>query len=761
MTTKLSKLSVSEIFSVCDTMRHDSYIDSLDRAELTRHFGGGELAPGCDNLGLVGTTNWLMGYKYLNKAFQGLFGLYTGDAGIAKITVKKAISPDRRRLVERVANRRVNQVIKESRRFRYNYWSACGDAVLYGSPYMYRWDKHDWCPLYGGIPLMPRNAPADVGDPTFVRWAYSGELSGADIMAQLKRAERAQSSPWDIKGLRAALKQLIDELKPDGDHIYNYNPDEDDPEKIEMRLQTNQILEEVLGASVKVYFFYQKRPDGKIDCYIVNRLDESVNVNMNTESANMAVKRKGGADRAMMFYQAARFDSVHECLFPLTLDIKFGGKALAHRVMGLGRLNYDLDTRVSELINSGMAGLEDDFSPLYQAQDASSLVKLEQMMASGIRRGSVFPPGVTAFERPKNQRNFGNLFSFMQLMDGAEGQNAASQGANAGSGKGRSELEVQALERQNENQANITSRMADWVEMCTPMLKEMIFTLVGRGKMASGDRGWPERKKLQELLEEDGILIEELDPSLITVETRQHLGQGDNALRLQRAERKLSILQLLPPESHKTVVREYIEALDNSYERANELVPVEEVPNKNQMQKAQAQTSYSLATGTPAPVDGDDIPELHAQMHLQAAAAVIQANQEGGLDPSLTNGFSGLLEHTQADIQMIGIKGNTQLADQLMQGLVELAKAGQELARPAAPPKEEVELELKQRNQQLSEQKHQDALAKQAEQQALKEKNAAFNEEARLAQLALQERQVVVQEEGAIDNRLEAANSAQ
>lgn len=597
---------------------------------------------------------------------------------------------------------------------------------------------------------MPRNAPADVNDPGFSRWIFSAELTGKDIMAQLKRAERTRNSSWDVVGLRNAMRQLLKEMDPNAEHLYNVDFGEDDPETIEYRLQTQSVLDDVLGTSVKVYYYFQKQPSGKIDTYIINRMNESVNASFTPSGADMSIKRKGDGE-ARLFFEEGRFDSVNECLWPMILDLKFGGKGMAYRVLGLGRLNYDLDRKVSELINSGFAGLTDDMTPLYQAADIGAMTKLEQMIQTGLRRGSVLPPDVSAFKKESNQRNFANLFTFMGTMDVAQGSNAAAH-ASTGGNKSPNELEVVALERQQENQQNVSARMEDWVDMGQPMAEAMVKSLTGPG-IVRGDRGWPEKERLEELLREDGVLIEELDPSLLTVSMRKHLGAGDNQLRIQRAEKKMGVRHMYPPEAQVTILREWTEAVDDSFERANELVPEQPRPNMTQLQIAQLQTASALATGVAPPVNGTDLPLIHAQAHLQAAVGVIQTSQ-GGLDPSATNGMSALLEHAQADINAVAIIGDQQSAEQLMEQLKQIAQAAQEIASPPPTPKEQVEIEMKQRNQALQEKKHQDAMAKFMEQQKERVETNDENMDVKLQQLALQERKLALDEEQVIDQRV-------
>jgi hypothetical protein len=752
----LPRLSPSDILSVCDDYKTQDYIPSLDRAELMRHYAGGCLHPDCDDVGMVSDNNWLMGYKYLQRAYRQLFGLYTSDAGLVEIRVKKAITPERRRLVERVGNRRVNQVIRESRRFRFAYASCCGDAVIYGSPYLFKFDPHDWCPRFAGFPLMPRNAPADVSDPAFSRWAFAGKLTGKDIMAQLKRASRSSGKgKWNVNGLKDALKQLALEHGPNEDRSFNYELDQDDPQKIEEALQTRSIWHDVLGSRVLVYYFFQKQLDGTIDLSIINRFDESVIDIPTSNGPRMKISRsdkaKKGDWNAELFYQKSRFKDVKECLWPMLLDVTFGGEAMAHRVMGLGRLNYDLDRMQSQVINAIYAGQEHRNTPRYHA-DQAAIPQLEKLLARGIRAGSILPNNIQPFPVEGSSRDSNSFFSLLSLFDMAQGSNAASHASSQGAPRGSKELEVVALERQQQNMQAITSRMEDWSEMGQPMAEEMVAALTTKGRIVRGDRGWAEKERLEELLAEDGVLIDELDPSLITVRFRKHLGSGDAQVRLQRAEKKMAILSQYPPESQVIILREYTEAIDESYERANELVPFQQTPNRDQLDAAQLQTNSAMSTGIPPRPNNTDIPEIHANAHLTAAQGVLEVNQQGGLDPSLTQGVAALLEHAIMDAQMVAAKGNVGLAKQFIDQAAQLSQVAQQMAQPLPMPKEQVELELKQRNQALQEQKREDAVAKSSRSQEHRESVDQQRLSLQMHGEARKDRELALKEEDSLKN---------
>lgn len=753
------QLSASDIINLCDQYRADGYLDSLDRAELSRHFGGGRLNPGADNLGLVSDNNWQQGYRYINRAYRQIFSLATSDAGIVEITVKKSVAPERRRYIERQANKIVNRVIREARSFRFAYASACGDAVLYGTPYLYRWDKRNFIPKYAGMPLMPREAPADTNDDRFIRWAFPGTLSARDIMAQMKLAKRTgKKGKWNMEGLRWAMKMIHEEMKGENEGVLDMRFDEDDPETLEYTLQSNAYGARVLQGGIKVYYFFQKNDEGKVDCYITNRHGEKLQATSGDQyqpPTLQVIRQKDGvaakAERHL-FFERSRFESVNECLWPLILDLKFGGEARVHRALGLGRLNYDLDRAVSHLLNAGLAGLEDDFTPLYQAADGASLKKIDQLIAAGIRRGSVFPAEVKAFEKQSNARNYGNLLALMNTLDIGQSHNASSHALGNNAGRGPRELEVQALERQSQNQQDITSRMEDWIEMGTVMVQEMYNTLVNR-PLAKGDRSYEDREKLKKLLGEKGIALGEIQNDMVEVSMRKHLGAGDAQLRLQRAERKIQNLHLFPAQSHPMIIREWVAALDDSQERADELVPHEQRPNPTQIAQAELEEAQALTTGVPPRIQATTIPDIHLQSHINKVANLVQTNQQGGIDMTVALGISALLEHSMGEARIIELRGQVDMAKQYVQAIQGLAGAAAQITRQPPPTKEEFDMAMKQRSQELQEAKRNDAIEKFAAQQQHRESIDAQRTALQMQDSARKDRELSLREEEAMASR--------
>ena len=755
----IAKLDAVDVLNICDQLRTDDYLDALDRAELARHFGGGALTVECEAAPFVSDNNWLFGHKYLNRAYRQIFSAATSDAGFVEIVVLRSQSAERRRKVERAANECINKVLRMNRRWRHQYAAACGDAVLYGSPYLFRWNKRDWIPAYAGKPLMPRDAPADVNDDKFVRWAFPSELSARSIMEMLKLSERHKeaASTWNTKALRRALRVLDRSLHPNqNDRVLETAFDEDDPEQLEYKMQANALGARTLSASLKVYYFFQKQHDGKVDAYIINRHGEQVLAadGMGRPPMMKINREKGPAGLEMeLFYEKERFETVNECLWPLILDTKFGGAQSAHRIQGLGRLNYDMDFMASSLMNSTMHGMAFELQHNFQAQDIGTMKKIDQMVAAGIRPGQVLPPDVNHFEKGAGHRNYGNAFALLHSMDVAQGANASTHALGVQSNRAPRELEVEALERQAHNQQDITARMEDWQDMATPMVQEMVHTLLNR-PLAKGDRAWEDRQKLKELLDYKGIFLEELQGDRIEACMRKHLGAGDFQLALSRAEKKIQNLHLFPAASHPMIIREWAAAVDNSSQRAIELVPEEPDPELGQMHQAALEEAQALSTGAPPPVQAWSIPLIHVQSHVKAVSTIVQENQQSGIDMMVANGVAALLEHTMAEANIIGLRGNEDLFKQLSDIIKSLAQAAAQITREPPPTKEEFDMMIKQRSQQLQEEKHVAAVQKNTRAQEHREETDQQKMALALNEAARKERALALEESESVANSL-------
>lgn len=749
MPPTLEKLNGSTIIQKMDNWRCADYWDSQDRAELKRWYRGGPLDVESDDWDVVGDQNFLLGYRYISKAFSELYSVLTRGRGMFQVKLNYAsVSQTRKRYIEETASKELNRIIKKSKRLRMPYREVCGNAVMFGTPFLYRIDPYDWCPISDGAPLMPRNAPADIYSDEFLEWGFRASLTGKFILDQLKLSKsRKEGGRWNIKGLEDLLDQLF--ASQNNETASMFYPRERTPEEIESEVYRNAELSNVLDTSIPVYWFFRKRVDnkGKVDLYCVSRYGEAVGSTMTGITIAHPKSRTGVTVDPELFYEEARFERVDECLFPFHLDVSPGGELMMHEILGLGRLNYDIDKKVAELINVGLAGIEDDFTPLYTAQDHTSLEHLEQLMQNGLRRNAVLPEGIAPAEKGHRTKNYQQLFGMTAFFTEAESLNASS--FNAGNpSRGRNELEVQALERQAESQRSVTNRMIAWNEAGDALAKA-IFDVFSDGGLIQTDRGYPEVKEFQDRMKELGISMEEIAPELVDVHMQRLFGAGDRAIALNTLGAMMQNRGSYSPQTQEEILREWTAVMVDDYELAHHWVPEDPDPDYNQIGRAQSENNTALTQGVLPMVRPDDNAMIHVPQHAQGLATFLQSAQATGLDQDEAQRVTVLLAHMMHHQPQVAAV-NPDMAKSMNQLMKQLAAAAEKLIIQPPTPQEQVRTQVAVQNAQLNERKQSFKEEQFERSQALREDQASHTQAIQLNQEARADRQAV---QGSVKDR--------
>lgn len=677
--------------------REFDYPDSLDRSRLSFHFDGGSLDSDSDDDGVVGRINYLTGHKHLHKVFSELFGIFSRGKGFFDFEVMGDQNESRRRYVQSCLNSVVNMAVKDSKRLRYPYWAVCGDSVLNGAPFLVRTDPYDWCPQYVGKPWMPRNAPADIFSDEFLMWAFAGELGVRDLKAAGARQQRGEGTGrWKMGAISDLLSALSKRLTP---HVTPPVKGQETPEQMEYDYQSNAWPSSILSNAIPVYWFFHKDLDneGAIDCYCIHREGEMENADEDH------VKLRLGRDESakwehLLYYEKARFDGVEDCLFPFLLDCSLGGQPRMHRILGLGKLLYDADRAEQELLNTLVAGVREDFRPIWQAATGVSMAKLSMLLKEGLGRSSVLPAEILPVDRPRS-RNYAHAEALVDRMEGIQGRNSSTF-VGQSTGSGSRELEIEALARQAEASRVTNNRMSAWLETGDCLVAMMANTLL-KTPLAKGDRAYGLAKEIRQKLRDKGI--EAKDYKDCVARMQRLPGGGDNALALNRALGKMKVLGQLPPEAQRVVVKDYIVAIDEDPRSGEYLLPEAPKPDVGQLLAIQLQNASAMATGVPPLPLETDIPAIHAPAHL----AIVQAQLEiGQLDASQSNGVAALLEHTMADIRLLA-GYDLPLAKQLEQRVQQFAAAAEQMRQEQTPPAQpdEHKMMIAERQQALAEQK--------------------------------------------------------
>jgi len=693
-----------------DQWRSDAYAADLDFAELMRHFNGGALISDTTGAGRdrVKRANLLFGHKYLGRAIRQVRAPYFQGEGMIEAELLIANDPVRRHFVEQTLNRELNAVVRESERLKWPYKAICGDAVLWGAGFAYRDDPYDWCPKYGR-PLFPWDAPADITDDKFSDWAFPGRLTVRGIMARLDRLEKIDEKDayWSKEELRGVVQTIIernngDAVTPDWQHFWD-----DDPVSIQQNIESQTWGDSVMSSSLPVYWYFSKNFDTDyvserpIDLYCLSRLGEQTSpVNGHGAFALKINREKPAGMESVLFYQDKVFDDIRECFFPFVMDCMEGGEPLMRRVLGLGAINYDLDVRMQNTISAGLEGAEFDFAPLFQSDGDVSQEILESLQATGIRPYDFFPQEIGFVEKPRGTRPYQALMSFADIMNSEMGQNAASEYGQStiGGDKGRKELEVQALERQNQDSQATSERMDEWKDrgdcLCNAIGKTLLDPLVLECDVAHA-----EQRALLDRLAIFGIAPEEV-MGRVRCKMRRPPGSGNLGLALQRVRMLLSVSERYGAKAQQVILKEFTRIVMGGDARLADVLVPENQDNPDQVAEAQQQNAVAIAGRVPPVVRDSDQPAAHVPVHVQGLQTLAMTGQKAGGKWRMADrqGFEALTHHAMADVQRLSA-WDPEAAKRAAQHIHKLAGViGRfELTdeAPAMDPAKQAELQLK------------------------------------------------------------------
>lgn len=748
-------LKASQILKNIDRWRSDAYTADLDLAELMRHFNGGALeVEDANGECRERRPNLLFGNKHITRPIQQLLAVYDDGLGMIDIQVKRAATPQRRIMLQRVLNLVVNEEVQRTQRLFWPFRSMCGDAVIWGRGCLWRDSVYDWVPKYGR-PRFPWDAPTDITDDGFTDWAFPGTMTIGDIVSRLERIQSVadDDSHWNKKAMAAFATKIARRHQPDDAPFPSLN--EDDPVSFRVQMEGRSDGRDTLSRVVPVYWYFCKRFDGQnaserpVDLYCVAGYGAIESVDASSETPGLKINR-GNGETEVLFHQPRAFESILDCFWPFTLDVNIGGDPLMRRSRGLGVQIYDLDVRIQGGVNTMIEGAEFDFAPLFHASDTQAEIELQAISGTKLRPYDVIPTGARFAEKPRNGRPYGSMLEMTQLISGEMRDSAATAyGGGAAVGERKDELEVQVLERQNQRIMSVKALMTDFCRRGDNLCDAIVKTIFHRD-LIEGDPAFSLQEKVRERLEEWGVSWEEIRgvpwhdlPAVQMSATMRRLpGHGDPGLALNRARQMMPVAAGIGPEAVRYAQRQMVSAIHGGdFRLAMELVPDTPAPQDvQQIQMAQGQSALALTTLIPPQPGPADNAMIHAPVHLQILQAQVEVTAQGGGRWQMKDqkGFEALAAHTVADVKTLSAvdPNSAKQMERAVQQLV--GKAQQfEVGSPDQPdPVDLMKLQLAQRAQHVKEVKTIDDMQHRKEAQIHREDQAAFQQNLQLAHLS-------------------------
>lgn len=649
-------------------MERDEVKRREDRAVVSAFFGGqpplGQKE--ADALGLKVNVNNLFGYTDLAAAKEQAVALYTKPPRLFNVSLDNAPMGKKEEWEQKVTTA-FNRAIKKSGKLRMPYEGVAGDAVLHGEGEFFFADPRSPIPRHLPLSqrLVPSRSAADVNE--LSHFAIQTELSIFEIMRHIRR----KSEGWNIPNLQSLVRAQFDEIGKEkwGSQLTSAVQTMN-PEEIEYARQESATVDRIVRGKVPVTYFYQADPsrDGR-------PLDLTILAGADARRGERDMDDKRGD--LTLFEQDDYFPSIKDAIHPFFMDCILGGAPKWHRVKGLGHLNYSLAWHMELFFSRMIQGAMESTMEVWQASDGASREDMEKIL---LKHNGIVPEGIALLPN-RRTFDFNGILSIFNVVRQSAAKNAQAASSNPGDPQS-DELEVQAVFRQGQINAQQSSRMANWYDALSGLGGTMFSRYTSCDIMRS-DAAYSEVLEFQSEMKRLGIPLYYLQPWNTQVTAYKIVGDGDEQKAKQGASFLMANIAMYPAESQQKIKRIATGAITGDYELAEQLVPIDRKPDTEQVRIADGENNTCIIQMRAPEIADTDIDEIHVQGHFQGLASILQKAAQGGQEmftPDALNAFKALGGHTIAHVQRMESMGKEDPSRQAMEQMNQLAQVAEKFA---------------------------------------------------------------------------------
>lgn len=705
-------LSYQEMLTEVETLIREDEEAAEDRRTLSAFYNGREtMSPEkAESEGVRNVINHMLGFDSMNMAKIQVESIYTRGSILWQVKVEN-LKPEElhmKSVWENQIQQKLSEIIRKARRFKPEWKSVAGELPLFGNAVLGFLDQYDWCPRLCRV-YVPRGVgilAEEIPHCAMLDFMTVAELRKA-LSCSKRRKELGYDSCWNDSSLYTVIKMLEGNIGSSPAHFVTSATEPVD--EAEESRQMDSMTASTVRLRLPIYRFYvaKDNDDGTrtFDLVIMPRI---------TAHQKESLTKSNIAIPSVLFHKADYHDRAEEFIHPMFVDCQIGGRTMWHRVMGLGRLNYDSDVEVEEFFSEALTGAKEKMRRVYQVATATDW-ELLKSWASGDGPSNVLPPGVSVADMGR-EPNFQHAMTPFQMLMQLTRRNSGPMVNNPGLGSHESELEVNALERQNRSAEALASRMGDIYECCDALGHE-IFRRFLSPDILPTDKGYNEIKEFQQFLREKKIPIGHLrairDGKLtnVTIKASRAAGDGNTVQQRMANAALMQRLHLFPEEAQKIILRRVTAEETQDHDFAETVVPFKPRRDSNQITVSSQENDTMDRQGILGyvpPLNDDDLDLTHIEEHMRSMQADLERGKVRPWDKVDLEGFKVKGAHTFAHIERFGAaKENGEQANQMNQQLQALAKEGQEFennlqeqeekAKNPLSEKEKADLAMKER----------------------------------------------------------------
>lgn len=649
-------------------------------------------------------VNHLLGYRNLKRQEDAYDSIYSSTNRMVEIMVKTD-TPEADDITSQRLSNAINKAIYFSGEFENLWQSVSGEIPMKGKvPLMF--NRTGWCPRFCPNVLYPKNSSPVSGKVTYAFAPY--ELTYVrlkDLEASVKGSE---SKFIDLTTVKLLLNVLKDQIAGKGVSQSTEKGYDNDPNPMDERMLRDS------RNSIPAWKYYEVTFDEKTKKKYVSETLFTEKLNLSNSERTKARKEDG--EEKIVSYRPKAFEDPTHWLHTLMVDSQIGGAKTVDRAKGLAEITFNSDTDAEDLLNRYVSGEKLRALPKFEMGENANPDQVAQWRPY---EDSVMPSGL----KPVQVYASNNLLAPLQVMRENTARLTGGSVSNAGAQQG--ELQKQAQQRQMEDASMGSNRLAKIYTPADRLLAEIVrrFLLI---ETKPGQEGYEDIMWVRECLDQYKIPYKELAKmhygrfKYIEVRVARVIGSGDRESELFVATFLKDNLQNYDPQVRPFIMRKITALISRDPALAEYLVTLPEIITNTQRGVAENEFDTILrraAVGYVHPVNAGDVHEDHVPSHLldfQAYLTELQAVQPQELDMRRIAAITDhIVRHLQAMSSMPASAGAAKVYQgqlQQLEGVAQKIIAQYEetqaaMQQPGLTPKEEADIAIKMRDQELDAQK--------------------------------------------------------
>ena len=658
----------SDIIEELRDMESEESSNREDRARIIEFYHGDSPVNPDDlqAMGLKYNVNWLSGHQVMSDAVEQIQSVHTKPVVTYRYTLKNA--PEQFKVEwEQKFSRKLNEVLKDSGRYLKQALDVSAESVFFGTGLPYWKDKK--CPFFESLPLskhlVPRGAPQDILQIGYD--AYITTMSIADMMHYINVTENDSKSGWD----KSALKKLIM-------LIYNHSLKEpsvsvnwDNPEDYAKMKASGSEVDRFARTEIEVYHFHQVRYD-----LVGHPIERRILLKDDVE--NYIQEGERGVNTldipTQIYFNDHAFNSQSSRISPVHLATNLSADPKWHQILGLGYLNFEIDTQIEMLLNRINEHIDESMRNLWVASDSADAEELETFL---FRHNGVVPEGLQLLQN-RIQPQIEGAFDVVHYFTQQRALNGRGDYSNQGGTADK--LEVQFQAEQMATADRFSNRISRHNLYWARVGHEIATRFVNR-EMVNEDDGYSECQELIEYMDREGIDLDYFNPDNIRCVITRLPGDGNSTRQGRIYMHYQENIDRYDPEVKPEILREMHYIATGDYEQAERLIKHGETRDQTQVYIALTENNIMRVQGISPPLDQSHIDTEHLPIHLKDMETILAEVSESGTNKIATeNTFTIIGSHAMQHIKRLQQFGQTDAANQFQQVLQQLAQVWDRVA---------------------------------------------------------------------------------